>query len=118
MTKNIPPYATSTVTVPRWGTSTGAAMWVAKAGTFRNVTAVTLPSRHSALTRMRPAGASRVSSVTGSIIGSIPVSSRTVATHIVFEPDIPGYSTCSMITYPASASGCHDGRRRLQLAAG
>ena len=93
-------------------------MWVAKAGTFRNVTAVTLPSRHSALTRMRPAGASSVSSVTGSIIGSIPVSSRTVATHIVFVPDIPGYSTCSMITYPASASGCYDGRSRLQLAAG
>ena len=47
---------------------------------------------------MSPAGASRASSVTGSRIGSIPVSSRTVTTHIVFVPDIPGYSTCSMIT--------------------
>ena len=47
---------------------------------------------------MSPAGASSVSSVTGSVIGSIPVSSRTVTTHIVFVPDIPGYSTCSMIT--------------------
>jgi hypothetical protein len=71
---------------------------VAKAGTFWNVTPVTLPSAHAALTRMRPAGASRVSSVTGSRIGSIPVSSRTVTTHIVLVPDIPGYSTCSMIT--------------------
>ena len=43
--------------------------------------------------------------VTGSIMGSIPVSSSTVTTHIVLVPDIPGYSTCSMITKPASASG-------------
>ena len=47
---------------------------------------------------MSPAGASRVSSVMGSVIGNIPVSSSAVATHIVFVPDIPGYSTCSMIT--------------------
>ena len=67
---------------------------------------------------MSPAGASRVSSVTGSVIGSMPVSSSTVTTHIVFVPDIPGYSTCSMITYPASASGWLEGRIRLQLAAG
>ena len=54
--------------------------------------------RIGAVTRIRPAGDSRVSSVTGSVIGRIPVSSRTVTTHIVFVPDIPGYSTCSMIT--------------------
>ena len=73
-------------------------MWVANAGTFRNVTPRTLPSAHSALTRMSPAGDSRVSSVIGSVIGRRPVSSRTVTTQIVFVPDIPGYSTCSMIT--------------------
>ena len=67
---------------------------------------------------MRPAGDSRVSSVTGSRIGSMPVSSSTVTTHIVFVPDMPGYSTCSMITYPASASGWFEGRMRLQFAAG
>jgi hypothetical protein len=67
---------------------------------------------------MSPAGASSVSSVTGSNIGSIPVSRRTVTTHIVLVPDIPGYSTCSMITKPASASGLADGRMRLQFAAG
>src|SRR6476646_5743780 len=114
----MPPYATSTTTVPSVGTSTGTARCVAKAGTLRNVTAVTFPSEQSARTRMTPAGASRVSSVTGSTIGSIPVSSRTVTTHIVFVPDIPGYSTCSMITYPAAASGFDDGRTRLQFAAG
>ena len=47
---------------------------------------------------MSPAGASRASSVTGSVIGSIPVSSSVVTTQIVLVPDIPGYSTCSMIT--------------------
>ena len=47
---------------------------------------------------MRPAGASSVSSVTGSVIGRVPVSRSAVTTHIVFVPDMPGYSTCSMIT--------------------
>ena len=36
--------------------------------------------------------------VTGSRISTMPVSSRTVATQIVFEPDIAGYSVGSMIT--------------------
>ena len=95
-----------------------ASRWVAKAGTLRNVTPVTFPSRQSARTRIRPAGASSVSSVTGSVIGSRPVSSNAVTTHIVFVPLIPGYSTCSMITYPADASGFDDGRTRLQFDAG
>ena len=56
--------------------------------------------------------------MTGSRIGSMPVSSSTVVTQIVFVPDMPGYSTCSMITKPASASGRVGGRIRLQLAAG
>ncbi len=33
--------------------------------------------------------------MTGSIIGRIPVSSSTVATQMVFEPDIAGYSVDS-----------------------
>ena len=51
---------------------------------------MTLPSAQSAVTRMSPAGDSSVSSVTGSVIGSSPVSSRTVTTHIVLVPDMPG----------------------------
>ena len=86
------------MTVPRCGTSSGVSRWVANDGTFRNVTPVTLPFAQSARTRIRPAGDSSVSSVTGSVIGSIPVSSSAVTTHIVFVPLIPGYSTCSMIT--------------------
>jgi hypothetical protein len=65
---------------------------------LRKVTPVTLPPAQSAVTRISPAGASSVSSVTGSVIGNMPVSRSTVATHIVLVPDIPGYSTCSMTT--------------------
>ncbi len=36
--------------------------------------------------------------MTGSVIGSMPVSSSTVATQIVLLPDITGYSVDSMIT--------------------
>jgi len=51
-------------------------------------------------------------------MGNLPVSSSTVATQIVFVPDIPGYSICSMMTNPASASLSVGGRITLQLAAG
>ncbi len=72
---------------------------MANAGTLRKVTPRDLAAaRTRRVTRIRPAGDSRVSSVTGSVIGSMPVSSSTVATQIVFVPDMPGYSTCSMIT--------------------
>ena len=36
--------------------------------------------------------------MTGSAIGSMPVSSSTVATQMVLLPDITGYSVDSMIT--------------------
>jgi len=39
-----------------------------------------------------------VSSVDRFFIGSMPVSSSTVVTQNGVVPDIPGYSTCSMIT--------------------
>ena len=104
--------------MPTCGTSIGTSRWVANAGTLRNVTPVTLPPAQAAVTRMRPAGASSTSSVSGSVIGSIPVSSSAVTTQIVFEPDIPGYSTCSMITYPAWASGRVGGRITLAHSAG
>jgi hypothetical protein len=77
-----------------------------------------LPFAHSARTPTRPAGASSVISVIGAFIGTMPVSSSAVATQIVLLPDIAGYSTCSMMTKPASASGRVGGRTRLQQAAG
>lgn len=99
----MPPEATSTVTVPTLGTSIGTSRWKAKAATFWSVTRVTLLFATllfatSAWIRMRPPGASSPNSVTGSCIGIVPVSSRTVATHIVLLPDIGGYSMGSMTT--------------------
>jgi hypothetical protein len=85
-----------------------------KAGTFSNVTCFTLPSWHSALIAIRPAGASSTNSVTGSCIGIMPVSSSTVATAMVLPPLVTGYSTCSMMMKPAAASGCFGGTIRLQ----
>ncbi len=58
-------------------------------GTFSNVIRSTRPPEHSALTRTRPAGASSVIRVTGSVISTSPVSSNTAAVLIVFVPDMP-----------------------------
>ena len=77
-----------------------------------------LPSRTSARIRIRPAGASRVSWVIGSVTGTSPSSISTVAVQIVFEPLMAGYSACSMITKPASAFGSVGGRITLRRAAG
>jgi hypothetical protein len=84
----MPPYATSTLIVPSPGTSTCRSSANTKAGTLSKVTLTHLPSRHSAVTGTSPAGASSVSLVTGSVIGSMPVSSRAVTVQIVFVPDI------------------------------
>ena len=58
-----------------------------------------------------PAGVSRVSSVTGSAMGTSPVSSSAVTTQMVLVPDMGGYSTCSRMMKPASASGRVGGNR-------
>ena len=79
-------------------TSSGASSRSAKQGTFSSSTHSALPSRQPALISIGPAGASSRNVVTGSTISTIPVSRSTVATQIVFEPDIPGYSVGSMIT--------------------
>ena len=51
----------------------------------------------------------------GSTMGSIPVSNSTVATHIVLEPDIAGYSVDSRITKPSDACGSLEGSTMLAL---
>ena len=43
---------------------------------------------------------------------------KAAAVQMVFEPDMAGYSACSMITNPASASGRVGGRMRLAQVAG
>ena len=69
------------------------------------------PSRQPPGTSTTPPGASSRSTVSGSRISTMPVSSSTVAVQIVFEPDIGGYSVGSMMMKPASQSargGRHD----------
>jgi hypothetical protein len=46
-------------------------------------------------------------------MGTIPVSSRTVATQIEFEPDIGGVSAGSMMIQPIRARGSLGGTSRL-----
>ena len=93
----MPPNATSTVIVPSPSTSSGASSRSAKQGTFVSSTLSQRPSRQRARTSTTPAGASSRSVVSGSRISTMPVSSSTVATQIVFEPDIAGYSVGSMM---------------------
>src|SRR5215471_7026560 len=95
-----------------------ASRCTANAGTFSKVTAFTFPCETAAWTRMTPAGVSKASFVTGSSTLTMPVSISTVTTQMVFDPDMGGYSTCSIITNPASQSGCVGGKMRLQQRAG
>ena len=114
---HIPPYATSTVTVPSPSTSTGASIRSAKHGTFVSSTLSHLPPLHLARTSTRPAGASRLNVVSGSCISTIPVSSSTVATQIVFDPDMGGYSVGSMMMKPAAQSARREGTTRFACTA-
>src|SRR5262249_58072984 len=63
-----------------------------------------LPAWHVAVISTRPAGISSANLVNGSCIGTMPVSSKTVAMHIVLEPDIGGDSVGSMMIAPAAQS--------------
>ena len=63
-----------------------------------------------------PAGMSRRNLVSGSTIGMTPVSSNTVAMHIVLEPDIGGYSVGSMMIAPAAQSSRVDGTMQVDVS--
>ena len=71
------------------------------------------PSRQAARASTTPPGASSRTTVSGSVIASMPVSSRTVVVQIVFEPDMAGYSVGSMMMKPASQSGRVAGTTRF-----
>ena len=110
---HMPPNATSTVSVPKPSTSSFASRCSTKHGTFVSSTLSHFPFAHLAVTSITPAGASSRSDVSGSCISTMPVSSRTVATQIVFEPDMAGYSVGSMMMKPASQSGRCEGTIRF-----
>ena len=60
-----------------------------------------------------PPGASMANFVSGSTIGTMPVSSSTVATQIEFDPDIGGVSAGSMTIQPVRARGSFGGTSRF-----
>src|SRR6266480_6834005 len=104
MAYHMPPNAMSTLMDPRSATSSEVSSVSAKHGTLVSSTLSQRPSRQAACTSMTPAGASSRNVVSGSRMATIPVSRRTVATQIVFDPDIGGYSVGSMMMNPASQS--------------
>ncbi|MCY1436269.1 hypothetical protein D9M71_523870 [compost metagenome] len=101
------------MSVPTPSTSIHASRRSAKDGTFLISTRSTLPSRQSATASIRPPGASSTSRVCGSVIGTMPVSSNTVATHNELEPDIGGVSAGSMMIQAICARGSLAGTNRL-----
>src|SRR5262249_62080562 len=72
-----------------------------------------LPARHVAVISTRPAGISSANFVNGSCMGTMPVSSKTVAMHMVLEPDIGGDLVGSMMIAPAAQSDRVDGTIRF-----
>ncbi|GGX55085.1 hypothetical protein GCM10010341_90040 [Streptomyces noursei] len=69
-----------------------------------SVAAAARPSSTRTSTLIRPAGVSRRTVVTGSVTGTMPVSTRTVATPIVPCPHIGNRPETSMNSTPYSAS--------------
>ena len=114
---HMPPNAKSALRVPRPSTSSRASSRSAKHGTFVSSTLSHVPSRQRAVTSTTPPGASSRSVVSGSRISTIPVSSSTVVTQIVFEPDMGGYSVGSMMMKPASQPGRVAGTIRFACTA-
>ena len=105
-------------TLPSPGTSSGTSSASTKLGTPSSVTRSQRPSRHVATVRTSPAAVSSTTSVSGSVIGTAPVSSSAVTTQIVFEPLIACARSGCRITKPACAAGSVDANTRLALVCG
>mmetsp|Transcript_23495 Transcript_23495/g.80247 ORF Transcript_23495/g.80247 Transcript_23495/m.80247 type:complete len:320 (+) Transcript_23495:34-993(+) len=104
---HMPPNATSTSTSPTFGTLTTAPRSATKAGALTNDTDSHLHPRHCAVHCTFPPGAWRVHFVTGSTMGSRPVSSSAVTTQMRLWPDIRGQMAfCSPTTKPKLPDGC------------
>ena len=68
--------------------------------------------------RTSPAAVSSVTTVVGSVIGRVPVSSSAVTTQIVFDPLMACARSAWRTMKPASARGSVEGNTRLALAWG
>ena len=99
--------------MPKPSTSSAASSLSANEATLRTAMRSALPSRQVAVISTIPPGASRVSRVSGSCIGTRPVSKSTVATQIELEPDIGGVSAGSMMMKAATARGSLGGTSRF-----
>ena len=76
-----------------------------------------LPSRHSAVAFTSPAGVSRVTTVLGSRISVISVSSNTVTTQTALDPDMACARSPCRTMKPASAPATVGGTSRFVLMA-
>ena len=80
----------STLSSPTPGTSRRSFSKTMKAGWLVKVIRSHSPSRQWASMPTMPPGASRLKWVTGSVIGTFPISSITVAVQMQLVPDIAG----------------------------
>ena len=103
---------------PTSGTSSATSSASTNDGTPVNVTRSHRPSRQVASALTSPAAVSRVSSVVGSVIGRVPVSSSAVTTQMVLEPLMACARSAWRTTKAASARGSDEGNTRLALACG
>ena len=101
----MPPKAMSALMRPQRSVSIVLSSSSTNAATLSRLTDTQRPSSQRARATTRPAGVSRRTMVSGSRIGTRPVSSRAVTTHMQLLPDMAcARSDCSTMK-PASASG-------------
>src|SRR5579871_5481768 len=103
----------SALTTPRPATSSCASSRSTNEGTFSSSTDTHLPSRQDARATTGPPGASIRTTVSGSCMGTMPVSSSTVATQIRLEPELGTYSVGSMMITPVAHPGVTGGISRF-----
>ena len=108
----------STSMVPTPGTSRATSNASTNDGIPAKLTRSQRPSRQVASVRTSPAAVSSVTTVVGSVIGSVPVSRSAVTTQIVFDPLMACARSAWRTMKPASARGSVEGNTRLALAWG
>src|SRR3712207_1201631 len=108
----------SAAIVPYSGTTTGWSSATANEGTLRTRTQRTRPSSTRAVASTRPTAVSMRTTVSGSVAGRLPVSSRAVTAHIVLLPDMGRKPPCSRTMMPTSAPGSSGGSTRTAHIAG
>jgi hypothetical protein len=73
---------------PLSAVSITAPCFATKAVGMSSVTRATLPPAQVVVARTSPAAVSKVTTPSGSVIGTVPVSRSAVVAHIAFDPDM------------------------------